>query len=99
MLAATDSWGRTLISHGILSGNPQVFEVAIEAVRADVLDEEVRTRPREKENRSVVRQYAGAGGVSSCQFPRGSMRASRKCDHDSRSEQTRVSSLRFGSQA
>lgn len=43
MLTAKDSWGRTLISHGILSGNPQVFEVAVEAVRADVLDEEVKT--------------------------------------------------------
>ena len=39
---AKDSWGRTLASHGILSANPQVFEVTMSALRADVLDEEVR---------------------------------------------------------
>lgn len=42
MLMAKDLWGRSLISHGILSGNPKVFEVAIKATRADVLEEEVR---------------------------------------------------------
>eukprot|EP00903_Cladosiphon_okamuranus_P017019 g15686.t1 len=41
VLMAKDSWGRTLASHGILSGNPQVFEVTMSALRADVLDEEV----------------------------------------------------------
>lgn len=43
MLMAKDSWGRTLVSHGILSTSPQVFEVSMAALRADVLDEEVRT--------------------------------------------------------
>lgn len=42
VLTAKDSWGRTLVSHGILSGNPQVFEVTMSALRVDVLDEEVR---------------------------------------------------------
>lgn len=42
MLTAKDSWGRTLVSHGILSTSPQVFEVCMAALRADVLDEEVR---------------------------------------------------------
>lgn len=41
MLTTKDSWDRSLIQHGILSGSPQVFEVAFAAVRADVLDEEV----------------------------------------------------------
>lgn len=40
-LTAKDSWGRTLASHGILSASPQVFEVSMAALRADVLDEEV----------------------------------------------------------
>lgn len=43
MLTAKDSWGRTLISHGILSGSPQVFEEAFVGVRNDVLDEVVRS--------------------------------------------------------
>lgn len=42
MLTVKDSWGRTLISHGILSGSPQVFEEAFVGVRNDVLDEAVR---------------------------------------------------------
>lgn len=46
MLTAKDSWGRTLASHGILSGNPQVFEVTMSALRAEVLDEEVRGQIR-----------------------------------------------------
>ncbi|CAM9904219.1 unnamed protein product [Scytosiphon promiscuus] len=40
-LTAKDSWGRSLASHGILSASPQVFEVSMAALRADVLDEEV----------------------------------------------------------
>lgn len=41
MLIAKDSWGKTLISHAILSGSPCVFDVAFAAVRDDILDEVV----------------------------------------------------------
>lgn len=41
MLTAKDSSDWTLISHGIMSGSPQLFERAFAAVRDDVLDEEV----------------------------------------------------------
>lgn len=44
MLKARDSWGRTVISHSILSGSPQVFEVALAIVREKVLEEEVGTQ-------------------------------------------------------
>ncbi|CAM9613703.1 unnamed protein product [Pylaiella littoralis] len=50
MLTARDSWGRTLVSHGILSASPQVFEVSMTALRADVLDEEVEALVEDVEN-------------------------------------------------
>lgn len=40
-LKATDSWGRSVIMHAILSGDKQVFEVTMDCIRQRVLAEEV----------------------------------------------------------
>lgn len=46
-LKATDSWGRSIIAHAILSGSKQIFEAAFHSIRQLVLAEEVRSIPAE----------------------------------------------------
>lgn len=39
-----DLWGRSVLTHAVLSGNGQMFEAVLGAVRDVVKDEEVRQR-------------------------------------------------------
>ena len=41
-LRATDLWGRNILTHAVLSGRVQLFDAALEALRDDVLDVDVR---------------------------------------------------------
>ena len=36
-----DSWGRTILTHAVLSGRGQVFDAAFNAMREHILDSEV----------------------------------------------------------
>lgn len=41
---AKDSWGRTILTHAVLSGRVEVFDAAFYALREEVLDYEVGLR-------------------------------------------------------
>lgn len=41
-LRKKDSWGRTILTHAVLSGRLQVFDAAFNAMREHILDSEVR---------------------------------------------------------
>eukprot|EP00752_Nemacystus_decipiens_P002652 g2481.t1 len=71
VLKARDSWGRTLVSHGILSGNPHVFEVTMSALRKDLLDEDVQdlvegVEQNDRENLLEVAKQVGGSRMATC---------------------------------
>lgn len=43
-LKAKDSWGRTILTHAVLSGCVEVFDAAFFALREEILDYEVGPR-------------------------------------------------------
>lgn len=43
-LRKKDYWGRTVLTHAVLSGRVQVFDAAFNAMREHILDSEVRTQ-------------------------------------------------------
>lgn len=43
-LKAIDLWGRSVLTHALLSGHEKMFEAAYGAIRDDVPDEQVRLR-------------------------------------------------------
>lgn len=43
-LKAVDLWGRSVLTHALLSGHAMMFEAAYGAVRDDVNDEQVGAR-------------------------------------------------------
>lgn len=40
-LKATDSWGRSIFGHAVLTGRPKVFDAVFFAAREHILDDEV----------------------------------------------------------
>lgn len=41
-LKVKDSWGRTVLTHAVISGHTKVFETAFYAMRGQIYDYEVR---------------------------------------------------------
>lgn len=44
-LRAIDLWGRSTLTHAVLSGNELLFDAALGAIRSEVEDEEVGISP------------------------------------------------------
>lgn len=83
-LKATDAWGRSLLTHAVLSGRVAVFDAVLYAAREKILDDEVGAVPGMMGlwwwlRDCVYRDSGGEGGVFFGGFSAGSWPAACAC--------------------
>ena len=59
-LRLKDSWGRSLLTHAVLSGHVQVFDAAFNAMRENILDPEVGPTYSLRSSRTPLSEFVSA---------------------------------------